>query len=496
MPRHFIPFVLLVCTLFASAAGADPVPASTFRITFDAATFDRPYTGRVYVVLARRPSPEPRLRMGSWFGAPQVFAMDVADLPTGGSITLGPDALAFPKPYADAEPGELHAQAVARVNPDSPNPGRGDGDLYSEPLHITFTPSAAPDAPAAELRLTKTVQARPFRETDRIRLVDIPSPSLSEFHGREIRLRAGVYLPEGWNDDPDRRYPTIYFITGFGGDHAFIHAIPRMIPPDAPAQDVIWVVPDPLCFRGHSVFADSANNGPRGHALLRELIPEVERRFHGASAPDRRYVTGISSGGWSSLWLQVAYPDDFAGCWSHCPDPVDFRDFQRIDLYAPDANMYRDEHGERRPLARQGDRVILHYDDFVRQETVMGPGGQIHAFEAVFSPRAANGEPEPLFDRATGAVNPTVAKAWEAYDIRLILERNWPTLGPKLVGKLHIYAGETDNFYLEGAARLLKDSLQRLGSDAEVVIVPGMGHSIHDPGVRAMLEAIAARNQQ
>jgi hypothetical protein len=172
---------------------------------------------------------------------------------------------------------------------------------------------------------------------------------------------------------------------------------------------------------------------------------------------------------------------------------VDFRDFQRIDLYAPGANMYRDAKGERRPLARQGENVILYYDDFVRQEAVMGPGGQIHSFEAVFSPRGADGEPRPLFDRATGAVDLTTAKAWEKYDIRLVLERNWATLGPKLKGKLHIYSGEMDNFYLDGAARLLKESLAKLGSDAEVVMVPGMGHGIHKPGVAAMFQTIQER---
>src|SRR4030095_12709003 len=125
-----------------------------------------------------------------------------------------------------------------------------------------------------------------------------------------------------------------------------------------------------------------------------------------------------------------------------------------------DANMYRDEKGRRRPLARRGgdEQVSLWYDDFVRQETVMGPGGQIHSFEAVFSPRGPDGTPRPLFDRTTGAIDLETATAWEPYDIRLVIERNWTTLGPKLKGKLHIYAGSQDNFYLDGAAKLLKQS--------------------------------------
>src|SRR5262249_10271330 len=110
--------------------------------------------------------------------------------------------------------------------------------------------------------------------------------------------------------------------------------------------------------------------------------------------------------------------------------------------------------------------------------------------EAVFSRRGAGGEPEPLFDRASGAVSPAVAKTWERYDIRLILERNWATLGPKLKGKLNVYAGGLDTFYLDRAKKLMKESLEKLGSDAEVTIVPGMPHTIIPAGVEEMMRTV------
>jgi hypothetical protein len=169
---------------------------------------------------------------------------------------------------------------------------------------------------------------------------------------------------------------------------------------------------------------------------------------------------------------------------------VDFRDFQRIDLYKPGSNMYRDEAGNRRPLARQGDKVLLYYDDFVARETVVGPGGQIHSFEACFSPRGPDGTPLLVFDRSTGAVNTEVARTWEKYDIRLVLERHWDTLGPKLAGKLHIFAGEVDTFYLEGAVKLLKPALEKLNSDAQVIIVPGMAHQGYSEGNDEMYRTI------
>lgn len=476
-----------------AAAGAPQVAvkASAFRVKLDPKMFESAYTGRVYIALGSVDGRgEPRMSMGSWGGGSQVLAIPVEKMPAGGEVNVDATALGYPRNYADIKRGLYRAQAVVKRSPDSPNPGRGAGDLYSAPVLVYFTPGGGD---VVELAPTEVVKERAFRETDRIKLVEIRSEKLSAFYGREVKARAGVYLPKNWVDDPGKSYPTIYFITGFGGDHKSISFMSQMIPTDGSADDVMLVVPDPICELGHSVFADSANNGPRGASLMEELIPEVEKRFHGAKDASRRYVTGISSGGWGSLWLAVAYPDAWAGCWSHCPDPVDFRDFQRIDLYADKANMYRDEKEQRRPLSRQGDVVSLWYDDFVRQETVMGPGGQIHSFEGVFSPRGADGRPLALFDRATGNVDPKVAKAWEPYDIRLVVERNWKTLGPKLSGKLHIYAGEVDTFYLEGATKLLQKSLAGLGSDAEVVVVPGMAHTIYPGGMQSMFRTIAER---
>jgi S-formylglutathione hydrolase FrmB len=239
---------------------------------------------------------------------------------------------------------------------------------------------------------------------------------------------------------------------------------------------MLHVVLDPDCRTGHHVFADSANNGPYGQALLDELIPEIEKRYRGIGQPHGRFLTGHSSGGWSSLWLQVTYPDFFGGTWSTSPDPVDFHDFQRIDLYAPGVNMFTDERGEPRPLARRGNRVAVFYKAFSDMEVVLGRGGQLYSFEAVFSPKDGNGQPRILWNRQTGAIDPETARYWERYDIRLQLERNWATLGPKLKGKLHVHMGDLDTFYLEGATIRLKESLARLGSDAVVEIHPGKDH--------------------
>src|SRR5262249_18592568 len=203
--------------------------------------------------------------------------------------------------------------------------------------------------------------------------------------------RAGVILPEG---DPSTKRPTLYIIPGFGGDHFMAPTIAssRRLKFGA---DMIRVVLDPDCGTGHHVFADSAFNGPRGRALVEELIPYIERTFPALAEPRARRVNGHSSGGWSSLWLQVTSPDTFGGVWSTSPDPVDFRDFQKIDLYAPGANVFRDPEGRRRPIARMGTRAVLFYDSFSKLEDAIGDGGQLHSFRTALSPLCPPRPPHP-----------------------------------------------------------------------------------------------------
>jgi pimeloyl-ACP methyl ester carboxylesterase len=260
---------------------------------------------------------------------------------------------------------------------------------------------------------------------------------------------------------------------------------PRM----AFGTEFVRVLLDPDCGTGHHVFADSKTNGPRGQAFIEEFIPYLEQNFPIIADPKARLLNGHSSGGWSSLWLQVAYPDVFGGTWSTSPDPVDFRDFQKIDIYADGENMFRDREGKTRPIARMGDTPVIFYDRFSKLEEVLGPGGQLGSFEAVFSPLDAQGQPRKLWNRSTGELDKETAKAWEAYDIRLVLERNWPAIGPKLAGKLHVITGSKDTFFLEGAVELLKESQAKLNSDAQIEIIPGRDHSnILDPDLAKRID--------
>src|SRR5262249_20603335 len=170
----------------------------------------------------------------------------------------------------------------------------------------------------------------PFKETERVKLVEVESRLLTAFHGRPTRLRAGVVLPASFHDHPDKRYPVVYEVPWFSGNHFWAFGRAGLKATDVGGVEMLWVVLDPACRLGHHVFADSANNGPCGRALVEELIPVIETKYRAIGAPGARFLTGHSSGGWSSLWLQVRYPDFFGGVWSTAPDPVDFRDFQCI----------------------------------------------------------------------------------------------------------------------------------------------------------------------
>ncbi len=441
-----------------------------FAVTYEASITDS-FTGRAYVIMTSA-SREPR-RGPAWFGTQPFFALDVSGWKPGDELIFDDSALGYPGPLSSVASGSLAVQAVMRLNPDAPTIG-APGNAYS--VNARYDLDGRSSGTIA-MHIDRVDEPRRIiRETERLRVVELPSKLLSDFHGRPMTLRAAVLLPRDLDPRADRKYPAFYWIGGFGSDHTAVRWLSRVWDSSTHADSIVRVVLDPVCYGGHHVFADSANNGPVGRALIEELIPHLERTFPLAAVPWGRFVGGHSSGGWSSLWLVVTYPDFFGGVWSLAPDPVDFRDFQQINLYEPGTNMFRDVAGEPRPIARHGVEPFGWYEPFTKMEVVLGDGGQLRSFDWVFSPRGSEGRPQRLYDPRTGAVDAAVAEAWKRYDIRLILETNWPTLGLKLAGKLHVIAGELDTFYLEGAVRLLQESLDRLGSDAVIEIVPGADH--------------------
>ena len=428
------------------------------------------YSGRVYVFFTSGQS-EPR-NGPNWFRPEPLISLDVSNWTPEKTVTLTsetPGLLKFPRDIDFASLVGKSAQAVVRLNPWERTVGTGPGNAYSSVSKLA-------EDEVTSLTVDKIVPPVEVEKNDRVHVVELNSKLLSDFHQRPVSLIASVVVPENYDQNPNQRFPVIYEIPGFGGTYRY--GWDRLLAPPTNTDGVsfIKVMLDPECPLGHHVFANSANNGPWGDALIEELIPEIDRRFRTDAREYGRFLTGHSSGGWSSLWLQVTYPEVFGGVWSTSPDPVDFRDFQRINLYQPGENMFTDKYGKRRPLARMKGQILIWYNDFSDMEEVLGPGGQLHSFEAVFSQRGEDGNPAPLWNRKTGEIDTSVAETWKKYDISLILKENWSDLGPHLNGKIHVLMGDVDNFYLEGATVLLDETLDGLGSDAEVTLFKGRDH--------------------
>jgi hypothetical protein len=487
--------------VLAAQTAPDPGMPLRLSISFPADARAAPVTGRVLLFLSKSAGGEPREKM-NWFQPEPVFAIDVTDLRPGEPVVFTPDgfrapaALAFPGPLDQLDPGTYHAQVVIDQDRTRRSLNEGPGNLFSRvvPVELNGARGGAYDL-VADQRVVESVH----EDTEWVKFMRIRSDKLSRFHGRDVFLQAAVLLPFGYADEPARRYPVSYIVPGFGGRHdGLLHT---MSGGDPRAAD--WkrgavpfrgfeVMLDPDVPTGHSVFANSANNGPAGDALVEELIPALESRFRMVGEPRGRFVRGHSSGGWSALWLQVTYPDFFGGCWSLAPDPVDFRAFQTMNIYE-DPNGHWTREGFPRPVARTRTGPRLNFIQFNHLEYVLGEGGQLDSFNAVFSPRRADGEPRPLMDKLTGAIDREVALSWQQYDIRLLLQQHWPELGPKLRGKLRVIGGAWDTFYLEPALYHLKAFLDPLDHGGYVEILPGDHGSFLTRELRERIDREMAR---
>jgi hypothetical protein len=421
-----------------------------------------------------------------------VAAREISHWEPGQSVDIDADQLAFPAGYSQLPPGDYLVQAVLDVDHSYNYTGRGAGDLVSEVVKIHLPASSIPT-----LALVKGLPARdPWamspttpaaaREAapaahQHATLVNFVSPSLSAFWGRPITMRGWVLTPPGYDPKAATRYPTVYYTQGFGGNNdrvmgPLINVYTAMAKGQMPPM--IWVFLDESSPTGTHEFADSVNNGPWGHALTTELIPDLESHYRMDGHTSGRFLNGHSSGGWATLWLQTRYPKVFGGTWSTSPDPSDFHDFTGVDLYAANANVYRKPDGSAYPLVRDHDKVLGTFEQFAKLERVLGSyGGQLTSFEWVFSPRGQDGKPVPMFDRDTGVVDPAVVAYWrDHYDVAYRLQHEWPQLKADLDGKIHLYVGTADTFYLDGAAHKLQAVLDGLHAKSSFHFLPNRTH--------------------
>lgn len=434
---------------------------------------------RVYIAASQKKLP--LASMNDWLNLPKLFAL--VDTDNDGKVTFNDNTPGSQGPLSELATGDYQIQAVVRMSHRWAVAGKGPGDLFSAPHRINA------DAPPKLIRLTADRRVLPYQEQNSgpYRLGSFRSQRLSAFHKTDYRLYYGVILPQ--NYDPEKTYPTLLYTFGFGGTLQHLPMVSYQLP-RRPARDYLIYVVDANCHGGHSVFCDSRANGPWGSALVKELLPHLDRQFGGAG-PAHRHVTGTSSGGWSSLWLQVNYPQAFASCWSFSPDPLDFSAFQSINLHdKSDNNLYTTPNGEERYLMRNMRGKQLSYRTLAQHEHIHGSGGQLHSFSATFSPVDAKGRPKPWFDPTTGAIDHTVTDAWEPYDLSRLIRKIWPEQQQYLRGKIHLQIHEKDTFYLENGVKKFQAACTEVGCDARILFHPGTGHNMTPDGAAKMIEHI------
>jgi hypothetical protein len=407
----------------------------------------------------------------------------------GTSVDIDTDELAFPAGFSALKPGNYDAQAVLDVNHNYNYSGRSAGDLVSDVVSLrSWTPGqgSTPDVTLSSVVPERTPRRQLSPEKHKAaeaaaHLEDFTSPFLTRFSGQETHIRAWVILPPGYSGHLGERYPTVYWTHGFGGnltysklsgESLFNRMAEGKIPP------MIWVMLDESLATGTHEFADSVNNGPWGTALTTEFIPYLESKYRMDAKASGRFLQGHSSGGWATLQLQVNYPTVFGGTWSTSPDPSDFHAFSTIDLYAEHANLYRDPSGSAVPIVRDHAKVQATMEELARQERVLGDyGGQFASFEWVFSPRGPDGRPLQMFNRETGYVDPKVVLYWrDHYDLAHIVTSDWARRGPKLKGKIHVFVGTADTFYLDGPAHKFETVLKSLDADPHFTYIDNRTH--------------------
>lgn len=468
-------FAALIAAFASPVAVAQQPRPLFFRVSAGPAVH-APISGRLLIFITKGTGAK-QLAIDEFSpNATWVAAREVHDLAPGAAIDIDTDSIAYPKSFSDLASGNYQVQAVLDVDHTYNYSGLTPGDLTSPVLTLThWTPDQGPEPELALDTIVPPSAPRRLSPQDRqaathLRLAEDQSAMLTQFWGRPVYIRAWVVLPPGYQKYPSRHYATVYWTHGFGGTLPYcrmmgIRMYERMAAGKMPPM--IWVMLDEHLPTGTHEFANSVNNGPWGSALTEEYIPWIESHYRMMGRANGRFLVGHSSGGWATLQLQINYPKVFGGTWSTSPDPSDFHNFTGPNLYALDANVYYRSDGKPYPLVRDHAKVIATFEQFAKLEAVLGTyGGQMASFDWVFSPRGKGGRPEPMFDRATGDVNPKVVAYWRAhYDLAHILKTTWPERGPYLKGKIHLYVGTADTFYLNESARLLDGVLTQLGAD-------------------------------
>ncbi|MGB8474252.1 MAG: alpha/beta hydrolase-fold protein, partial [Candidatus Acidiferrum sp.] len=508
----------VVCAaIFSLAAGgvvsaAAQSAADKFEVSFPASVHAGAITGRVFVVISKKDKPEPRLAAGSWGDSGPLYGVDVNGLAPEQAAVIDASTPGAPvQSLRDIPAGDYFVQAIMNIYTEfhradghtvwlhmdqweGQHFNRSPGNLYSEVQSVRLDAAAGYDI---KLSLTKVIP--PIEEpadTPWVKHIKIQSELLTKFWGHPIYIGASVLLPKGYDEHPNAKYPLIiehnhfnlrppfdfsteYFaisaklrksLTNLNREtgYEFYQSwnsdnFPRMIA-------VTFQHPTPYYDDSYAV--NSVNNGPYGDALVKEMIPYLEAHFRMIAKPYARVLTGGSTGGWESLAEQVFNPDFFGGTWTLYPDSIDFRRYGSVNAYEDDNAFFEPGHTwvqvPRYIMRTSEGQPEITIQQFSQMENVLGShnrsGEQIEIWDAAYGPVGEDGYPKPLWNKATGKIDHSVALYMRdhGYDLSYNIRTNWTTLGPKLRGKIHVYVGDMDNFYLNLAVYKLEEEMKAL----------------------------------
>jgi hypothetical protein len=476
-----------------------------------------PLDGRLMLFLSDNNKAEPRFQIKDEPDTQLMFGVDVENWQGGKTIVIDANnAFGYPiqnlsqvpvgayyvqvllHKYETFKRADGHILKLPMDKGEGQNFRNAPGNLFSKPIQISINPK---ENPVINLVLDQENPPIPEpKDTKYIKHIKIQSERLTKFWGRPMYLGAHILLPEGFDQHPEAKYPLIvnhgHFPADFDGfsetppdakmdttdytERFGIYGYKKIVAQEAYNFYKTWTSKDfprfliieiqhANPFYDDSYAVNSANLGPYGDAIVYELIPYIERKFRGIGQGWARFMYGGSTGGWEALAAQIFYPDEFNGCFAACPDPIDFRAYTTVDIYK-DKNAYFYESAFKKTL-RPGKRNYLGrlactLQDMNYRELAIGTksrsGDQWDIWQAVYSPVGADGYPKPIWNKLTGEIDKEVANYWrENYDLRYIMERDWAKLGPKLQGKIHLYCGDMDNYYLNNAVYLTEEFLKK-----------------------------------
>ncbi len=504
-----------------------------FAVSFTQDAHSEALTGRIYLMLSHNNKQEPRFQVRRASGVP-FWGQNVEGLKPGDAGIIDENSFGFPlRSISEIPPGEYFIQGFINIYTqykradghtiwmhqdqwEGQNWLRSPGNLYSDVKKIRINPEKKE---TIELSCNNVIPPVTVpADTKWVKHIKFQSKLLSDFWGQPMYLGATILLPEGFEQNPDKSYPVNYIQGHFslrapygfreddpGGKNPWRRRgyefykfwtsaeCPRMIA-------VTFQHPCPFYDDAHAM--NSPNLGPYGDAIMQELIPFIEENFRVIRKPYARVLSGGSTGGWISMALQIFHPDFFGGTFSLCPDALDFRAHQIVNIYK-DRNAYYKDYDwlrvERPDLRRPNGDIVEMMKDENFYELAVGDrcrsGGQWEIYMACYGPVGEDGYPKQLWNKLTGEIDPEVAQYWkENFDLRYYLEENWSELGPKLKGKLHIYVGDMDSYYLNNAVKYMEEFLESTTNPYYSGVVEYGDGKPHcwGPGGRELIKLIAA----